>query len=93
MPWPKKISMFGKGSGKMKPPVGGSSLRMPPTDILRKVGQEMRARDRAEFIKEAALIMLQNLPPNTVYRPGSIAENARVLYEAVQDEINHGEGQ
>lgn len=60
---------------------------MPPADIMRKRADDLRKYDRAEFIRSAALIILQSLPVDRLFRPLDIAENARLLYEAVQDEI------
>lgn len=90
MPWPRKISIFGKGSGRLHsmpspPPV---QPPMPPSGILQALEGAKKSRKR-EFMHQAIIAMLGNYENMPTFRKGSdeFARWASEIYDTIEEQL------
>lgn len=80
MPWPPKIALFGKGSGKMTTP---SSI---PDDIVKRFLKEKTQIRKREFMQAAVLEML---PVSRDLDARAVVARAEQLYILIEEKTHN----
>ena len=85
--WPRKISMFGKGSGKMN--VSFEETRDAFTRAADGMAKGRKLQDKRRFMQEAVLAMLGNIENVPTYGrfPAKLVEYANQLYSEIEEQL------